>query len=252
MSRTIEEIEAQIAQTDADMADVRQRWESEMLEPTGSAAQSAQDSQDCMEQSCACNQEAQESAEVATDKAAVADEKAMEATRSAVNAQQQAEAAETAKESALVAANSAADALASTVDALTSTLDAEANAFVHSEAAEHSADRAAQAAQDLTTAPETTIPRDKILRSGHRYIITAEDNLDLSDLQVEEYGTTELWMNWTYGTTGVVFPEAYWISSADPSVPPQPNATGLYHYTLRREGDVLVAEMSYFLLNIQI
>lgn len=246
MSRTIEEIEAQIAQTDADMAEVRQRWESETLEPTGSAAQSAQDSQDCMEQSCACNQEAQESAEVATDKAAVADEKAMEATRSAVNAQQQAEAAETAKESALVAANSAADALASTVDALTSTLDAEANAFVHSEQASKDADRSSEAAHNLATNPETEIPRTGILRAGHRYVITAVDNLDLSNITVEGQGTAELWMDWTYGVEGVVFPVAYWLDSGDPAVPPQPNATGRYHYTLRHEGNRLIAGLSYF------
>lgn len=84
------------------------------------------------------------------------------------------------------------------------------------------------------------LPSGGMLKGGKVYLVTAKACLDLSALSVEEYGTCELWIDYTAGS--VTLGDWTWPDDDEPATW---DAGKRYALVLRNDGLGLLASLNY-------
>lgn len=104
--------------------------------------------------------------------------------------------------------------------------------------------------------PEHGLPTDNVLKNRHVYIVEVPTAGLTLTYTLAENATAELWLDvpvLASPAQQVTFPAAYWLDGTDGAgspagahdVPPAIDKVGRYHYTLREEGGLVYANMSY-------
>lgn len=102
--------------------------------------------------------------------------------------------------------------------------------------------------------PPQSFSTDSEMLDKHVYkLVVPETGIDLSDLQMENNRTAELWLDiptFTSGVTNIQWPDIYWVdgtssTDGDHDIPVPITEPGRYHYVLRKEDGLLVCNMSY-------
>lgn len=184
-------------------------------------------------------------AEIAKQESISAKNTAVSAKTDAVNAKADAEnakiLAETAKDESLKAALRAAQAYLGAANS--------------ADAAEGFAGEAQKASLGEAIVPRELKLDGVPLKHNYKYIVTAESNLDLTSVSLEDNATCELWMDFKVDPTTITnlkLPHVYWLDGTSSTgadehdIPYLPSTICRCHYVIREEVGLMVGHMAYY------